>query len=47
MIVSGTGDLEHLRGHGVVWGPGSTNADDGTPVVDIKPVLAGSNLSDR
>jgi hypothetical protein len=33
MIVSGTGDLEHLRGHGVAWGPGSTNADDG--VTDI------------
>jgi len=33
MIVSGTGDLEHLRGHGVAWGPGSTNKDDG--VTDI------------
>jgi hypothetical protein len=33
MIVSGTGDLEHLRGHGVAWGPGSTNADDA--VTDI------------
>ncbi len=31
MIVSGTGDLEHLRGHGVAWGPGSTNKDDGIP----------------
>lgn len=33
MIVSGTGDLEHLRGHGVAWGPGSTNKDDG--ITDI------------
>jgi Protein of unknown function (DUF3224) len=33
MIVSGTGDLEHLRGHGLAWGPGSTNKDDG--ITDI------------
>ncbi len=33
MIVSGTGDLEHLRGHGVAWGPGSTNTEDG--ITDI------------
>jgi hypothetical protein len=33
MIVSGTGDLANLRGHGVAWGPGSTNSDDG--ITDI------------
>ena len=33
MIISGTGDLEHLRGQGVAWGPGSTNEDDG--ITDI------------
>jgi hypothetical protein len=31
MIVSGTGDLENLRGHGVAWGPGSGNAEEGMP----------------
>ena len=31
MIVSGTGDLEHLRGHGVAWGPGSSHAEEGMP----------------
>jgi hypothetical protein len=33
VILSGTGDLEYLRGHGTAWGPGSTNEDDG--VIDI------------
>jgi hypothetical protein len=33
VILSGTGDLEYLRGHGLAWGPGSTNEDDG--VIDI------------
>lgn len=33
MIVSGTGDLEYLRGQGGAWGPGSTNEDNG--IIDI------------
>ena len=33
MIISGTGELENLRGYGTAWGPGSTNEDDG--IIDI------------
>jgi hypothetical protein len=36
MIVSGTGDLENLRGHGVAWGPGSGNAEEGMPHIFYK-----------
>ena len=32
MILGGTGDLEHLRGYGVAWGPGSS--DDGIPDIE-------------
>lgn len=31
MIISGTGDLENLRGFGVAWGPGAVNAEEGMP----------------